>query len=200
MPIPIKARIIGAEGIQTLLLELEPKLFRKASRKAIGDCTKVILSAARTNVPKRTGSLRKALGRKVVAGKKGEKKIVGIVGPRKDLSEKQFQKQQDEFAAGKRKRAPVKRFRKVVQFNGREITVNPVKYAHLVEFGTAPRAPGGGKKVLSDGTTVFGNHTAGAKPQPFLRPAWEGNISLCESIVRAAWTQAVRKAGKKGNG
>lgn len=195
MPMPsIKATVTGVAGIRSILLELEGKKFRKAARVAIGDCTKIILAAAKANVPTRTGMLKKSLGRKVAA-KKGGGGYVGIVGPRKDISDKTRAKQQKEFDAGERKRAPGKaRFKKAVKYKGREIVVNPVKYAHLVEYGTAAHGPKG-KKVLSDGADVFGTRTAGAAPRPFLRPAWETSKAGCEAIIAAAFRLAVAKAG-----
>lgn len=195
MPMPtITARVVGANGIRALLLEMTAKKFRLAARKAINDCTKIVLAAAKTLVPKRTGSLRKALGRKVVSKKDGSG-YVGIVGPRKDMSEKKRARLQLEYEQGKRKRAPGKRFRRTVKYKGREFVVNPVLYAHLVEYGSAPHAAKS-KKVQSDGETVFGSRTAGAKPRPFLRPAWDGNKAACEAIIRNAMREALRSAAK----
>jgi HK97 gp10 family phage protein len=196
MPMPtITARVVGADGIRAVLMELAARRFKKAARKAINECTKVVLAAAKTLVPKRTGSLKKSLGRKVVARKDGGG-YVGIVGPRKDMSAKKRAAAQLAFEQGKRKRAPGgPKYRRTVKYRGREFTVNPVLYAHLVEYGTAPRAAKK-KKVQSDGQTVFGARTAGAKPRPFLRPAWDGNKARCEAIIRAALREALRSAAK----
>jgi hypothetical protein len=95
-----------------------------------------------------------------------------------------------------RKKAPSKaRFRKVVKFQGKEILVNPVKYAHLVEYGTAPHGTKK-KKAMSDGTTVFGSRTAGSKPRPFMRPAWEGSKVSCEGVILVALKDALNTAGR----
>lgn len=194
MPAPIRVKLEGLEEVKKTLLALEAKHFRKATRKGVTAATKLVLSAARANVPKRTGMLRKSLGRKVVASK-GGKGYVGIVGPRKDISDRKRAEQQLEFEQGKRKKPPKARFRKVVKYKGREILVNPVKYAHLVEYGT--QAAGvKKKKAMSDGETVFGTRTAGVAPRPFLRPAWDGNKVACEAAILAAMKDALTKAGK----
>lgn len=195
MPTPIKAHLTGLAELQKTFGAMESRYFRKATRKGVGAATKLVLAAAKAGVPQRTGMLRRSLGRKVVASKTG-KGYVGIVGPRKDISESTRAKQQREFERGERKRAPGKaRFRKVVKFKGREITVNPVKYAHLVEYGAGPSVAKG--KTLSDGGTVFGKQTKGSPPRPFLRPAWDGTKTQCEQLILAAMKEALAKAGRK---
>lgn len=194
MPVPITARIAGLDELLKRFAGTA-KVMRAASRKGVNEATKLVLASAKANVPQRTGMLRKALGRKVVAMRNGGG-YVGIVGPRKDLSEKERAKRQREFERGERKRAPGKaRFRKVVKYKGREITVNPVKYAHLVEYGTAPGAPKK-KRVMSDGEAVYGVRTAGTPPRPFMRPAWESNKAACEGVIASALKDALRQAGK----
>ncbi len=196
MPTPIRVRLAGLEEVQKAMLAMEARVFRKATRAGVNAATKVVLAAAKGNVPQRTGSLRKSLGRKVVAMKGERKGYVGIVGPRKDLSESARAKQQREFEAGLRKKAPGKaKFRKVVKYEGREITVNPVNYAHLVEHGAGPSVAKG--KVLSDGRTAFGKRTKGVPARPFLRPAWDGTKAQCEALILAAMRDALNKAGRK---
>jgi HK97 gp10 family phage protein len=195
MPVPIKAHLAGLAALQKTFGAMEARYFRKATRKGVGAATKLVLAAAKAGVPQRTGMLRKSLGRKVVASKAG-KGYVGIVGPRKDLSESARAKQQREFEAGLRKKAPGKaKFRKVVKYEGREITVNPVNYAHLVEHGAGPSVAKG--KVLSDGRTAFGKRTKGVPARPFLRPAWDGTKAQCEALILAAMRDALNKAGRK---
>lgn len=196
MPVPIRAAIVGLAELQKVLAAMEAKVFRKATRKAVNAATKLVLDESRARVPSRTGSLKKSLGRKVVALKGEKKGYVGVVGPRKDLSERQRQQQQRDFESGKRKRPPVgTKFRRVVKYKGREILVNPVKYAHLVEYGTADRATKG-KQVMSDGGSVFGVRTKGTPPRPFLRPAWDTARPACESLILEALRAAVTEAGK----
>lgn len=194
MPVPIQARITGLAEVLKQFGTVG-KLVRAASRRGVNEASKLVLATAKSLVPQRTGLLRKALGRKVVAMKNGGG-YVGIIGPRRDLSEKERAKRQREFEQGKRKRAPGgPRFRKVVKYKGREIVVNPVKYAHLVEYGTAPGSPKK-KRVMSDGETVFGARTAGSPPRPFMRPAWESNKQACEAAIAQCLKDALKQAGK----
>jgi HK97 gp10 family phage protein len=194
MPVPVRGGLQGLDEVLRRFAGIE-KVFRAATRKGINEATKLVLSAAKANVPRRTGSLKKSLGRKVVALKGDRKGYIGIVGPRKDISEKERGRLQREFEQGKRKRPPGgPKFRKVVKHKGREILVNPVKYAHLVEYGTKPSIAKG--KVLSDGETVFGKRTKGSAPRPFLRPAWEGNKAACELVILAELRDALKQAGR----
>jgi len=194
MPVPIQARLTGlAEVLKQF--GVVGKLVRAASRKGVNEATKLVLNTAKSLVPQRTRMLYKALGRKVVAMKNGGG-YVGIVGPRKDISDKERARRQREFEQGKRKRAPGgPRFRKVVKYKGREIVVNPVKYAHLVEYGTKPGAPKK-KRVMSDGETVFGARTKGVAPRPFMRPAWEQNKAACEAVIAQCLKDAIKQAGR----
>lgn len=194
MPAPIQAQLTGLADVLKRFRGVE-SVMRGASRRGVNEATKLVLAAAKANVPRRTGMLRKSLGRKVVAMKNGGG-YVGIVGPRKDVSDRERARRQQEFEAGKRKRAPGKaRFRKVVKYKGREITVNPVHYAHLVEYGTKPGAPTK-KRVMSDGEQVFGVRTTGSPPRPFLRPAWESNKAACEGVILQSLRDALNTAGR----
>jgi HK97 gp10 family phage protein len=194
MPVPIKAQLTGVAELLKRFAGTA-KVMRAASRKGVNEATKLVLASAKSFVPQRTGSLRKSLGRKVVAMKNGGG-YVGVVGPRKDMSDKERARRQQEFEQGKRKRAPGKaKFRRVVKYKGKEITVNPVHYAHLVEYGTAPHGVKG-KKVLSGADGVFGTRTSGSKPRPFLRPAWESNKAACEGMILQSLREALTQAGK----
>ena len=196
MPVPVRGRITGLADVLKRFAGIE-RVFRSATRKGVNEATRLVLASAKANVPKRTGMLRKALGRKVVALKGQGRGYVGIVGPRKDLSESERAKRQREFEAGLRKKAPGKaRFRKVVKYKGREILVNPIKYAHLVEYGTKSGRPKGSKRVMSDGETVYGTKTQGSPPRPFLRPAWEQNKAACEGVILVALKDALAAAGR----
>lgn len=194
MPVPIKSQLTGLAEVLKQFGAVG-KVVRAASRKGVNEATKLVLATAKSLVPQRTGLLRKALGRKVVAMRNGGG-YVGVIGPRKDLSEKERAKRHREFEQGKRKRAPGgPRFRKVVKYKGREITVNPVHYAHLVEYGTKPGLPKK-RRVMSDGEQVYGVRTKGVAPRPFLRPAWETNKARCEGVILQALRDALSTAGR----
>ena len=194
MPAPVSGSVTGLAEVLKRFRGIE-SVMRGASRRGVNEATKLVLASAKAMVPQRTGMLRKSLGRKVVAMKNGGG-YVGIVGPRKDISDRERARRQEEFESGKRKRAPGKaRFRKVVKYKGREITVNPVHYAHLVEYGTKPGAPKK-RRVMSDGEQVYGVRTKGVAPRPFLRPAWESNKARCEGVILQSLRDALSKAGR----
>jgi HK97 gp10 family phage protein len=150
------------------LAGLDRKVARKALRKGLTEATRVVMWDARALVPKRTGTLRKSIGRKVWT-KRGGAVIAGIIGPRKG-------------------------FRVLVR--GRP--VNPVRYAHLVEFGrravVAKKKATGAAGVLSEGKggEVFGPRVASAAPRPFMRPAWERNKDRIVAVLVRELENGVR--------
>lgn len=142
--------------------DLDKKAARAAIRKGMNEVTKIVNKDAKANVPKRTGMLRKSIGRKVVISRDG-KQVVGIVKPRAG----------DKY---------------VGVVNGKKI--NPRKYAHLVEYGRVS-VKIKKKKALSDGTKFFGTQVKAVAPRPFLRPAWEKNKGNAVALVRAELTKAI---------
>src|SRR5262249_13600056 len=88
------------------------KVRKKVLRKAINEASKIVLKAAKANVPRASGLLKKSLGRKVKVYR-ASGTVVAIIGPRTG-------------------------FKQDVHRDGRKVAVlaNPTKYAHLVERGT----------------------------------------------------------------
>lgn len=202
MPQLITTKVLGAEEIVAHLLALGPKFFRKAARAGVTECSRIVLAAAKANLNvKRTGSLYKALGRKVVAVK-GGRGYVAVVGPRKDDSAKAAMKKRLEFKRGQRKKQPGTKFRRVVTLpNGETMTVDPVKYAHLIEYGRAevvPTKKGALSWVLPSGVRIFRKRVKAVPPQPFMRPAWSSTAERCRAIIRAAFVAAVAMARRAG--
>lgn len=62
---------------------------------------------------------------------------------------------------------------------------NAVRYAHLVEFGTAPHTNGG---------KFAGTHNPGAKAQPFFYPGYRANKKQVKNKVRAAIRKGIKEA------
>lgn len=62
-----------------------------------------------------------------------------------------------------------------------------VRYAHLVEFGTAPHAQGG----MFEGT-----EHPGTNAQPFFYPSWRASRKAVKAALRKAIKEAVRNAVK----
>lgn len=71
-------------------------------------------------------------------------------------------------------------------------------HAHLVEFGTAPHSIRARRaQTLARGETAFGARVEhpGARPQPFLRPAWDAEKHpTLDRFGRALWRQIERAA------
>lgn len=71
-------------------------------------------------------------------------------------------------------------------------------HAHLIEFGVGPRrVEAKGKRVLSDGTTVFGRlvQIPAVPAKPFMRPAWDANKEMVRDIfAKEMWTEIVKAA------
>lgn len=101
------------------------------------------------------------------------------------------------------------------------VAVNPVKYAHLVEFGRAAvragqrtvisggrkRVEKTGSKVLSsfytavapDKARVFGPAVGPAAPRPFMEPAWDRNRRAATRILARHLSQALDRAAGYGS-
>ena len=194
MAITVSSKVGGTAELNAVLANLEPKVFRKGARKGVGDGTKIVLASARSKVKERTGSLRKALGRKVAAMKSGSG-YYGVVGARRD-SKKKINQSLKDFQSGKRKKALTWRFRRTITHEGREIVVNPANYAHLVEYGrravTITK-----KKILSNGAVIFGKTVKSVPARPFMRPAWDESQTKVAGAIKAAMKESVAEA-KKG--
>lgn len=59
-----------------------------------------------------------------------------------------------------------------------------VRYAHLVEFGTAPHINGG---------MFAGSQNPGAQAKPFFYPAWRANKKRVRSRITRATNQALKR-------
>ena len=107
-----KLLITGWDGVRVNLAELEAKIQRGAMRTAITKAGRVMLAAAKSKAPIRTGLLKRSLRQKVKTNtKKGE--VLTLIGPSRRIQ-------------GTDK-------------NGNK--VRPARYAHLVEFGYGRQSP-----------------------------------------------------------
>ena len=95
------------QELEKSLLKLGPRVAKKVTNKAMTAARKPVVKAIRSNVPVRTGELKKSIGSKQKTYK-GKSVRMSIIGARS---------------------------RPTVDENGRKN--NPAFYAHLVEFGTA---------------------------------------------------------------
>lgn len=164
----IQISIAGMPDVIKALESIDKRYRNKGLRRAVSAASKLVNKAAKANL-KRNGSfdtkaLYRAIGWKIKRYQAGLL-WVGIVGPRKD-------------APGKPPRFRIKARRRGSK---KEITVNPVKYAHLVEFGTRAHHIGLGSN--SRRGRKFGKLHPGARPKPFLRPAIDENAQTAANLM-----------------
>lgn len=107
-----------------------------------------------------SGTLKKSLGTKVVTNRKTGK-ITLLIGPRR------------------------KQGRNVLDASGREVFVNPSRYAHLVEKGAKIRIYGRGRTIRT-------------KARPFLEPARDFARNAVDDITRQVVAEALAKIENKG--
>lgn len=178
--------LIGDKELIAKLNGLGGKVYKKvvaqASRKAFAP----VMKTAKQLAPVESGLLKKSIG---VKQKKYPRagRIVTIVGPRMGHAEEVYV----DTPMG-----PMKRRR------------DPVKYAHLVEFGTRPHSTSQGaeNRIRGDsdenrlGFTIAmqgGDDHPGAKAQPFMRPAFDGNEPRAKSIMKQELAAGVVREAKR---
>lgn len=119
----IKATILGDKALQARLEGLKRGVRNKILRPAVSAAARPLRQTAKSNVPVRSGALKKAIDMKI---KSGRQTVFGVVGPRSNP------KVETTYTEPGRTKA-----RKVV----------PNFYAHLVEGGTRPHAVGRGSRL-----------------------------------------------------
>ena len=144
MPVAATMALTGDKALIRTLDRLPAALVRRVVRPAVRSALVPINKAAKRKAPKETGLLKKSIGA-VVKVYKRTGVIWGGVGPRKG-------------------------FRQVIDGKPRD----PVKYAHLVEFGTE-RAPA----------------------QAFLRPAFDENKGKAFGILKAKIAAGLIREAKR---
>jgi HK97 gp10 family phage protein len=76
--------ITGDKALAALLGQLPDRVARKVLKSAVNAAANPVLKSARRRVRKRTGLLKKSLGKKTVTNKKTDS-ATAIVGPRQDV-------------------------------------------------------------------------------------------------------------------
>lgn len=179
------------------IADVEKKAARKGVRQGVNQVSKLVLTEAKKLVPRRTGQLRKSLGRKIKS-MKGGAVVYAVVKPRSGVWVKSAPGVVGRAGKGKRAgKTFVNKWR--VEIGGK--MVNPIKYAHLVEFGRREVVPKK-KKVLADkvGKVIYGRRVRSVAPQPFLRPAWERYRVQAPGIIGAFVRRAIAEFWKKSRG
>lgn len=145
--------IIGEKALDDRLVHLKKqstrnRMLRPAVREAVG----VIRKMAKDNVIEETGLLKQSIGTKI---KTYKDVVFGVVGPRTGFKEGVFRVLED----------------------GRKVAVisDPVRYAHLVEFGTSKQ-----------------------KAYPFMRPAYDlGEAEALRKMQSRVTLELDKEAQKK---
>lgn len=161
--------LAGDKELIAKLNGLGGKVYRKvvaqASRKAFAP----VVSSAKSNVVKDTGLLKKSIGVKQKRYPRAGR-IVTVVGPR----------------TGFGKNIMAKTIRGEVQ-----VYRDPVRYAHLVEYGTQAHAV-----VQGDYIGAAEAYHPGTAARPFMRPAFDGNENRAKSIMRSELAAGVVREAK----
>lgn len=187
----IKLTVTGAGALKLTLDQIVGKIARRAARRAVTEAGRAVLEEAKSRVPTDTGSLKKSLGIRVVALRNGGG-YIAIIGPRYD-SKKAIAKSGGKRKFGKWRRR--KGYRKLRFYN-------PVKYAHLVEYGTRPHRTFKGSRSKSASQARhekaglfehFSKHP-GAVAKPFMRPAWDAVQPQANAIMKKRFKELMDDA------
>lgn len=149
MPYKIRGKIAGLPEVMKSLERVKEGVRARILRRPMGKVARLIAKKAKALAPRRFGLLRKSMGSKVKTYKGGA--VVAVVGPR----------------TGFRTQVGSKR-------DGTPVYADPVKYAHLVELGTATTAA-----------------------RPFLRPALRGSRKEAAEIIRRGVAEGLAAEANK---
>lgn len=158
-------KLEGFDELERALMQLGKKVAKKVTKSAMSKARRVVVVDIRERVPVRHGDLKRSIGAK-------------------RITRSRKQQATDVIGARSRKR----------MLDGKPI--NPANYAHIVEFGSKPHAifpKAGGMLSLPIGLRPYVRHP-GAKPQPFMRPAWRASAPKALSVFKREYAKGVRKA------
>jgi len=172
----IKVHVEGGEKLAKMFAHLKGEVRKNIAKKALKAAVKPVIAAAKARVPKRYGALRQSIGS--IEKKYPSNVVVTVVGPRRGHKSKLRDK-----------------------LSAKGIKVEPANYAHLVEFGTKPH----NIEVTRARMNAFGfisrvKHTikhSGAKPKPFMRPAWDANKGNMFNIMAKVIEDEVFKEAQR---
>lgn len=167
----LKFSLAGLDSFKRVLDELGGNIATRISNIAVKETAEVIKVAAQANLTMNdsieSGLLRESIG---VRFKRysSSKTSVAIIGPRGDF---------------------------VGQWMGRKRW--PLKYAHLVEYGTLPH------KITMRIPTADGKFTTrtiihtGARPKPFMRPAMDENKNHAIVVLRRLCAERLDREARR---
>lgn len=176
--------LIGVDDLIARLRGLDDKLHNKVSRAALRYAAGPMITAAKINAKssERTGQLRKSIGLKV--GFSRRKKIWYVqIGPRYG-----FEVEREVYSEELGRNVKVR--------------INPVNYAHLVEYGTKPHWLGKGQNTRKRTRSALlralgggGGMHKGAEAKAYLRPAYDAKNGLFEKRLSEKLMQLLEKYG-----
>ena len=213
MALDIKVELLGDKELDRMLAGWNAVSRRRIVRPGISKSARFVSRMARSKAPVQSGLLRKSIGVVVRTYENGN--VVGVVGPRHDFKRP---------VSSSKGRKTIVTKRNVGQFadsSNKIVLQNPVKYAHLVEGGTQPHAIGRGSKIVqrtqtgaqvavsksgrkyrkksydAKGGEQKGIRHPGAKPKPFLEPAFRASLPMVKAIMSAEIRKGVLKEAQR---
>ncbi|MFC3059512.1 HK97-gp10 family putative phage morphogenesis protein [Paenirhodobacter populi] len=180
-------KVEGLRDLEAALMQLEKTVTRKTVvRNALKKAGQPIAEAMQQKAPERAkggGRLKRSItvGTKI-KGEAGKAAYAAAMRAGFDKAAA-VRQMRDARRAAKGTMPPV------MMFVGPSVKA---PYAHLVEFGTAPHKAGGMFK---------GADHPGTAPQPFIRPAWDGNkdeaLRIISTEMRVLIDKAVKRQAKR---
>lgn len=148
---------------------------RAVTLKGIKAAAKLVQQAAKAGAPKRKGSgtLRRSIGTLAKKGSKGKTLAFAVIGPRQKVRKEGV-------------KTPY----------GGTVTAVPAYYAHLVEKGTRGHSIRAGSKLARRTQSAKGQAVVrhpGAKPNPFLKPAYESTRAAAGAAAERAMGEEIQK-------
>ena len=160
-------KITGLASLSTKLSKKLPQQVRLRLKQTLAECADDIVLTQRNLAPVDTGKLRES--------------IVATMGGG----------EVPKYAAFRQRKQGKSRNSKVIEVADPELAAiitagnNAVRYAHLVEFGTAPHVNGG---------KFAGSQNPGTKAQPFFYPGYRANKKRVKAKLRAAIKKGIKEA------
>ena len=194
--IDVGVKIEGAADLYKALQAIGVKIAPKAMRRGVKKAMVPVLNDMRQNLVRQgateTYSLLESLGTKIKTYKNSEV-TVGLVGVQTEKKGKKNKKGKPKTRLRTDKHRLVR--------NGKVLR-DPIKYAHLVEFGTRAHAVGKGSQIKRlDGRKTSGKQSGGKHPgtkaRPFIRPAIDKNRSQIETTIADELRKTLKRETKK---
>lgn len=160
-------KITGLTALSTKLSKRLPQQVRSRVKQALAEGADEIVALQRSLAPKKTGKLRESITATMGGG------------------------EVPKYAAFRSRKQGKSRNSRLIDVADPELGVvitagnNAVRYAHLVEFGTAPHINGG---------KFAGTKNPGTQARPFFYPGYRASKRSVKSKIRAAIRKGIKEA------